>query len=177
MRFASHYSRETVLLALLLAGCAAPRSNVSANAVADTREVGVASPECYSLSYTNPQGSASAVLFPTWFMLLPGVTSGSAVGRHHPQLSEQDWAPLQKYAGWKTIASDSLEVMFAGNSEGIQIRVAREGRNVRGRATWLTDIVGLRQSSMQLVGTRVQCPTVAPGGQTEIGSGSLNSNS
>jgi hypothetical protein len=65
---------------------------------------------------------------------------------------------VQKYAGWKTIASDSLEVMFTGSAEGIRIRVAREGRNLRGRATWLTDLIGLPESSMQLVGTSVQCP-------------------
>ena len=159
MRFASNFRRESVLLSFLLTGCAASSPKISANTAPARREIGVASPECYSLSYSNSTGSASAALFPIWFRLLPGVASGAAAGRHHPQMPERDWAALLKYAGWKTIPPDSLEVMFTGNFEGIRIRVAREGENLRGRATWLTDVIGLPTSSMQLVGTREQpCP-------------------
>jgi len=158
MKFTSNSRRESVLLAILLTGCAASNSKVSANTLPDTRAMGLASPECYSLIYSNPQGSAAAGLFPTWLMLLPGVTSGVAVGRHLPYLYEQNGSTRQKYEGWRTIAQDSLEVMFTGTAEGIRIRVGREGRNLRGRATWLTDVIGLPESSMQLVGTREQCP-------------------
>ena len=148
-------------------GCAASSAKVSANTVPETRDVGIASPECYSLIYSNPKGSAGAGMFPTWFMLLPGVSSGAAVGRNLPAVAEQNSGNLQTYAGWKTIAPDSLEVMFAGSYEGIRIRVGREGRNLRGRATWMTDVIGLPESSMQVFGTRSQCPTVSPGAQTE----------
>ncbi len=148
-----------VLLALLLAACAVSNSKASAtNAVRARRQLNVTSAECYSLSYSDAIGSASVRLFPIWLMLLPGADAGSAVGRHHPQLDDEDWAGLLKYSGWKRITSDSLEVMFTGNFEGIRIHVARMGANLIGRATWLTDLVGLPESSMRLIGNREQCP-------------------
>jgi len=148
-----------VLLALLLAACAVSNSKVSAtNAVPEQRRLSVASAECYSLSYSDAIGSASVSLFPVWLMLLPGANAGTAEGRHHPQVDEGDWAGFLKYSGWKRITSDSLEVMFTGNFEGIRIHVARTAANLRGRATWLTDLVGLREASMRLIGNREQCP-------------------
>jgi hypothetical protein len=144
--------------AFVLAACAASNSQLSTtNAVSEQRQLGVASAECYSLSYSEPIGSASARLFPIWLMLLPGATTGSVVGRHHPLLSDQDWAGVLKYSGWKRITPDSLEVMFTGNFEGIRIHVARTDANIIGRATWLTDLVNLPESSMRLMGTREQC--------------------
>ena len=115
-------------------------------------------PECYSLSYSDSTAASQAWLFPTWIELLPGSDAGPAIGRHHARLSEASWSALQKYAGWKKIAGDSLEIMFTGSSEGIRIHVGRMNASFSGRATWLTDIIGLPTSSLQLVGTRESCP-------------------
>src|SRR5437763_4765260 len=100
-------------------------------------------PECYSLSYSDSSAASQSWLFPTWIELLPGSDAGPAVGRHHAHMSEARWSALLKYAGWKTIAGDSLEVMFTGNSEGSRIHVARTNGSLSGRATWLTDGIGL----------------------------------
>jgi hypothetical protein len=91
-------------------------------------------------------------------MLLPGADSGSAVGRPHAQLSDQEWAFVSKNPGWKRIGPDSVQVMFSGKYEGIRIRVARMGANLTGRATWLSDVIGPTEPSMLLVGNREQCP-------------------
>jgi len=148
-----------VLPAILMLGCAVSAQKGSANRSLDkTPEAAVLAPECYSLRYSDPVGSASARLFPSWVMLLPGSSAGSVVGRHNPQLSDQDWAGLLKYSGWKSIPSDSLEIMFTGSFEGIRIHAARTGTNLSGRATWLTDLVGLPESSMVLAAHREQCP-------------------
>lgn len=149
-----------VLLALLLASCTVSNSKGSTSTVPEMRESSIGNAECYSLSYAyaDAVGSASVLPFPTWLMLLPGANAGSAVGRHPPQLDDRDWAGLLKYSGWKRISSDSLEVMFTGNFEGIRIHVARTGANLVGRATWLTDLVGLPESSMRLIGNRERCP-------------------
>jgi len=148
-----------VLPALLVVACVVSTSKRSANgSLVTTPQPAVVTPECYSLSYSDPVGSASARLFPIWVMLLPGSDAGAAVGRHSPQTSDQDWAGLLKYSGWKRIPSDSLEIMFTGDFEGIRIRAARTGTNLSGRATWLTDVIGLPESSMVFVGDREQCP-------------------
>jgi hypothetical protein len=141
-----------VLLALLLAACAISTSQGSANdTVPVAREVSsIVSAECYSLSYSDAVGSASARLFPAWLMLRPGADSGSAAGRPVDD-------GLLKYSGWKRITADSLEVMFTGNFEGIRIHVARAGANLSGRATWLTDLIGLPEASMLVIGNRKQC--------------------
>jgi len=145
------YQALHVMLGLLLAACAIPTSQGSANtAVPVTSEVSVVSAECYNLSYSEAVGSASPRLFPAWLMLRPGTDSGSVVG--HPVDDS-----LLKYSGWKRIAADSLEILFTGNFEGIKIHVARAGANLKGRATWLTDLVGLPEASMLIVGNRKQC--------------------
>jgi hypothetical protein len=148
-----------VLPAILMLGCVVSTSKGSANgSLVNTLGGAVVTPECYSLRYSDPVGSASARLFPIWVMLLPGSAAGSAVGRHHPQVSDQDWAGLSKYSGWKRTPSDSLEIMFTGSFEGIRIHAARTGTHLGGRATWLTDVVGLPEASMVLAGDREQCP-------------------
>src|ERR1700686_3745444 len=119
-------------------------------------------PECYSLSYRDSSGDASSRLFPTWIEIFPGSDSGAAMGRHHAAMSEADWNALLKYSGWKKIPGDSLEIMFTGSSEGIRIHVARLNSSLRGRATWLTDLIGLPTTSLQLIGTRESCPAVRP---------------
>ena len=148
-----------VLLAVLLTACAVSSSHVSAtNIVREKRQLILTSAECYSLRYSEPVGSASVRFFPIWMMLLPGADSGSAVGRHHPEVSDQDWASVSKYSHWKRLTSDSLEVLFTGSYEGIRIRAVRRTANLAGRATWLSDVIGPAESSMLLVGNREQCP-------------------
>ena len=144
-----------VLSTILALACAAsaPKGSFAA-----APEPSVLTPECYGLRYSDPVGSASTRLFPIWVMLLPGSTAGSAVGRHHPLVSDQDWAGLTKYSGWKRMPSDSLEIMFTGSFEGIRIHAARTGTSLNGRATWLTDVIGLPESSMVLTGDRESCP-------------------
>jgi hypothetical protein len=119
-------------------------------------------PECYSVSYSDSSEASQAWLFPTWIELLPGSDAGPAIGRHHPRMSEASWSALLKYAGWTKIAGDSLEVMFTGSFEGIRIRAARMNGSLSGRATWLTDVIGLPTTSLELVGIRESCPLVTP---------------
>ena len=150
------------LLATILAGCVFNSQPSAAHAAAQMAEQTVASAECYSLGYSDAVGSASERLFPTWFMLLPGADAGAAVGRRNPLMNERDWENLSRNSGWGSLAPDSLDVRFTGNFEGVRIRVARSGTNLIGRATWLTDVVGPRETSMRVVGTREQCPEKAP---------------
>jgi len=119
-------------------------------------------PECYSLSYSDSGAVTSSRLFPIWIELFPGADSGAAMGRHHAAMSEADWKALLKYSGWKKIVGDSLEIMFTGSFEGIRIHVGRMNSSLNGRATWLTDLIGLPTTSLQLVGTRESCPEVLP---------------
>jgi hypothetical protein len=142
-----------ILPAALTLGCAASgsRESFATPAVAVT-------PECYSLRYSDRVGSASVRLFPVWVMLLGGSDSGSAVGRHHPELSDRDWTESMNHSGWKRISSDSLEIMFTGSYEGIRLRALRTGTRLSGRATWLTDVIGLTESSMAFAGDREECP-------------------
>src|SRR5687768_14008635 len=100
-------------------------------------------PECYGLSYSDSSAGASSRLFPTWIELFPGSDSGAAVGRQHASMSDANWKGLSKYSAWKKIAADSLEIMFTGSYEGIRIHVARSNSSLSGRATWLTDVIGL----------------------------------
>jgi len=119
-------------------------------------------PGCYSLSYDDSTADQSSRLFPTWIELFPGSDSGAAMGRHHAAMSEASWKAILKYSGWKKIAGDSLEIMFTGSFEGISIHVAPLNNTLNGRATWLTDLIGLPTTSLQLVGTRESCPEVRP---------------
>jgi hypothetical protein len=119
--------------------------------------------ECYSLSYNDSTGGGESRLFPTWIEILPGSDSGAVRGRHHATVSESVWRALLVYSGWKKIAGDSLEILFTGRSEGIRIHVVRFNRGLTGRATWLTDITGMRTPSLPLVGARESCPVVGPG--------------
>ncbi len=115
-------------------------------------------PECYTLSYRDSSATASASLFPTWIEIFPGRESGAAAGRHHATMSATDWNALLTYSGWKKIAGDSLEIMFTGTAEGIRIHAARLNNSLSGRATWLTDLVGISTPSLELIGTRESCP-------------------
>jgi hypothetical protein len=110
------------------------------------------------MSYGDSSATASARLFPTWIELFPGLNSGAAAGRHHVAISDADWNALMKYSGWKKIAGDSLEIMFTGTAEGIRIHAARSNSSLSGRAKWLTDLIGFATPSLELVGTREQCP-------------------
>jgi hypothetical protein len=149
---------SSVLLSVLLAACAVSNPKGSTSIVPEMRERAIVSAECYGLSYSDAVGSASVLPFPTWLMLLPGGDVGSAVGRPAAGVDDRAWAGLSKHHGWKRISSDSLEVMFTGSFEGIRIHVVRTGANLIGRATWLTDILGLPESSMRLNGNREPCP-------------------
>ena len=60
------------------------------------------------------------------------------------------------------MASDSLEIMFTGSFEGIRMHAERSDSSLRGRATWLTDVIGLPEPSMVLVGARELCPQNVP---------------
>jgi hypothetical protein len=138
-----------------------------ANATTDTAPVSAGfslekEAECYSLSYPDSSTTASSHLFPTWIEIFPGSDSGYATGRHHAAMSEANWKALLKYAGWKRVSGDSLEIMFTGSFEGIRIHVARLNSSLSGQAMWLTDLIGLPTISMHLVGTREACPDVRP---------------
>lgn len=158
--------------AAVLIACTSSHANVSpasatavagvSPATAGTRVSLVQVPECYTLSYTDSAGGGESRLFPTWIEILPGSDSGAVRGRHHAAVSESDWRALLVYSGWRKIAGDSLEIMFTGNYEGIRIHVARSNGSLSGRATWLTDVIGLRTTSLPLVGTRVSCPVAGP---------------
>jgi hypothetical protein len=128
---------------------------------AHTPSDAVAQQECYALHYTDAVADASERLFPVWIMLMPGGAAGNATGRHHPSLSDRDWAALWS-SGWKRISSDSLEIVFTGNYEGIKIHAERTPDKLRGRAIWLTDLVGRPEASMALAGDRVECPDTVP---------------
>ncbi|PYO48230.1 MAG: hypothetical protein DMD72_07975 [Gemmatimonadetes bacterium] len=117
----------------------------------------VSLPECYTLSYTDSTRGKESRLYPKWIEISPGSDSGAAAA-HGAAMSEADW----KYSGWKRIAGDSLEIMFTSTAEGMRIHVARLNGALDGRATWLTDIVGLPTTSLPLVGTRASCPEVRP---------------
>jgi hypothetical protein len=110
-------------------------------------------PECYALAYSDPIKDASARLFPVWVAIMPGSRAGALIGRPNPAYG------VEKFAGWKRIAADSLELMFSGNYEAISIHVARSGSNLSGRATWLSDYIEPGpKPSMRVDGTRESCP-------------------
>ena len=69
--------------------------------------VNVASPECYTLDYSDPIRNASARLFPVWVALIPGSEAGALIGRPHPDFADS-WRAMTEFAGWKRIAGDSL---------------------------------------------------------------------
>jgi hypothetical protein len=149
---------SSAFLPALVVACTGAKQNIAATRSSrEVRPVSISRAECYRLSYGDPVGSASVRLFPTWLMLLPGESVGAAVGRHHPQMSDRDWEGLLKYSGWKRMASDSLEIMFTGSSEGIRIHVARNDTTLTGRASWLSDLIGGPGPSMRLLGNREQC--------------------
>jgi hypothetical protein len=147
-----------VLLAILFGACAIRSSKSLPATVRETPEPNLASAECYAVSYTDGAGSAARLPFPTWLMLLPGADGGAAEGRLAGRSDDRGWAELWKYSGWKKIAGDSLEVMFTGSSEGIRIHVARSGADLSGKATWLTDVIGLPESSVMVTGKKEGCP-------------------
>lgn len=115
-------------------------------------------PQCYSLSYSDPVGSASARLFPVWIAILPGNRPG-LIGKPSPELPDRDWKAMTKYVGWKPIADDSLELMFGGNFESINMHVIRTGSHLDGRATWISDAIEPGpKPSMRVIGKGEQCP-------------------
>jgi len=114
--------------------------------------------ECYTLGYSDAVKNASARLFPVWVALKPGPDSGGLIGRPHQDVRD-GWRAMTEFAGWKRIAADSLELMFSGRYEAINIHVARTGSNLLGRATWVSDIIGPDpKPSMRVEGTREACP-------------------
>jgi len=143
----------TACFVLLTVAC-----STSGNRGPEQPSVNVASPECYTLDYSDPIRNASARLFPVWVALKPGPNSGGLIGRPHPEFRDS-WRAMTEFAGWKRIAGDSLELMFSGSSEAISIHVARTGSNLLGRATWLSDVIGPDpKPSMRVEGTRESCP-------------------
>jgi len=115
--------------------------------------------ECYTLAYSDAIRNASPRLFPIWAALMPGHEAGALIGRPHPAFGDESWQDMTEFAGWKRIASDSLELMFSGHYEAIAIHVARIGSNLSGRATWLSDFIEPGpKPSMRVEGTRESCP-------------------
>jgi len=114
--------------------------------------------ECYTLAYSDAVKNASARLFPVWVALKPGPDSGGLIARPHPDFRD-GWRAMTEFAGWKRISADSLELMFSGRYEAINIHVARAGSNLLGRATWLSDLLQADpQPSMRVEGSRESCP-------------------
>jgi hypothetical protein len=144
------------LIACWIFGCA-PRA-ASLPSVESTTPI--RTPECYSLAYSEPVKDASPKLFPVWVELLPGASSGSVVGRPHPDLGPADWAALWS-RWWKKLPPDSIEVNFSGNYEAAVIHVHRMGSQIVGRATWLSDVIESGpKPSMRVEGERVVCEPV-----------------
>ncbi|HKR07886.1 MAG TPA: hypothetical protein VJS39_01740 [Gemmatimonadaceae bacterium] len=139
--------RYIALGALALTACA--RSSLQQPAAA------LPMAECYALTYSDRQGGATARLFPTAIELMPGVDSGRAEGQNLPDFLRTDG---RNYKGWHKIGADSVAVMFTSTFEGMRFNLARPDSTLAGRAIWLTDVVGLPESSMRVVGTRENCP-------------------
>ena len=155
--------RSTWLLTLTLVCCSPPSSrsgDVAVPPAAPSRGFYISNaPECYTLDYSDPVKSASARLFPIWVAIFPGKETGAAQGRHHPALNDRDWFNVSKYAAWKRISADSVEVMFSGDYEAISIQVSRTGLNLLGRATWLSDVIESGpKPSMHVIGSQQLCP-------------------
>lgn len=152
------------LLALTLV-CCSPRNSRSHDVAAPPPALSRAFyisrvPECYSLDYSDPVKRATARLFPIWVAIFPGKDTGEARGRHHPALNDLEWFNVSKYAAWKRISADSIEVMFSGNYEAISIHVSRTGSTLVGRATWLSDVIESGpKPSMHVLGSQETCPS------------------
>lgn len=116
------------------------------------------SAECYALTYTNARNGASERLFPGWIALMPGKYGAPAVGKHNPAFSDAEWAAISEFHGWRQISADSIEVRFTGSTEGLSIRIPRNGENILGHAIWLTDLIGRPEASMRVTATRQSCP-------------------
>jgi hypothetical protein len=114
--------------------------------------VPVPAAECYALYYSEPVAGATARLFPTWIALLP---PAGADGGNLPDFIRNDNGA---YKGWEKIGEDSVRVRFTGTMEGVDLHLARSDSGVTGRAIWLTDLIGRRESSMRVTGTRQSCP-------------------
>jgi hypothetical protein len=82
------------------------------------------------------------------------------VGKPSPEFPEGDWKSITKYAAWKPIGGDSLELMFGGNSESISMHVVTAGPGLEGRAMWLSDVIESGpKPSMRVVGKEERCPS------------------
>jgi hypothetical protein len=147
--------RLSLLVGILgILGCARP----STRPQRAQKSISVMSPECYSLAYANPVGTAAPRLFPIWVKLFPGSDSGAVMGRPHKDFDPREWTAMNGYTWWKAIPSDSIEVNFSGNYEAIHLHVQRQAAGVQGRATYLSDLVdGIPPPSMAVVGTRQTC--------------------
>ena len=119
--------------------------------------------ECYALTYSDPRGDAQQTHFPTWIGLLP---DGRADAGNLPDFLRRDGAA---YKQWQHhIGTDSISVKFTSTMEGIDIELTRANANVVGRAIWLTDLVGLPESSLRVVGVRQSCPSQLLSSQQEM---------
>jgi len=136
---------------ILIAACArAPVPQPTTAQTAVIRAAPVA--ECYSLAYSDPRADAKEGMFPTWIALLPPARAEAG------NLPGFLLADAKAYKGWRSIGADSLRVMFTGTAEGVDLQLSRADSGVVGRAVWVTDLVGLPQASMHVVGTRQSCP-------------------
>jgi len=145
--------RFQALATVAVIACARTPSNTSTVPGAASVSL-ISEPECYNLSYRDSTADSSSRLFPTWIELFPGLDSGAATSRYRAPMTEANWT----HSGWQKIAGDSLEIMFTGTAEGIRIHAARLNNSLSGRATWLTDLVGISTPSLELIGTRESCP-------------------
>jgi len=142
-------------LVLLTVACSTPGKPEGENLSLNSSQA-----ECYSLAYSDAIRDATARLFPVWVALLPGLQTGALIGRPHPSFGDESWKGMTEFAGWKRIASDSLELMFSGRFEAISIHVARTDTNLSGRATWLSDVIEPGpKPSMRVEGKRESCPS------------------
>jgi hypothetical protein len=146
-------------LVLLTVACSASGKAERANLTINPSQA-----ECYSLAYGDAIRDASPRLFPVWAALLPGLQTGALIGRPNPAFGDESWRGMTEFAGWKRIASDSLELTFSGRFEAISIHVARSCSHLSGRATWLSDVIESGpKPSMRVEGTREPCPpSLAP---------------
>ena len=115
------------------------------------------SPECYTLTYSDSRNGASERYFPVWIALLPGKYGAAAEAKHNPALSDTQWAALAEFHAWRQSSADSIEVRFTGSYEGMSIRLPRKAETIRGRAVWITDVIGLPEASMRVTATREPC--------------------
>lgn len=144
--------RYLVFIEIMVVGCARTQSAPLVPKVPTTTTSPTA--ECYVLAYSDPRGDAVEKMFPTWIGLLPGTRAEAG---NLPDFLQRDGAA---YKQWQQHPlTDSVSVKFTGPYEGVDLEMARVGSNLAGRAIWLTDLVGLPEASMRVVGTRQDCPS------------------